>query len=491
MRGARLVGREGVWDVRISRGVIRDIDAHIRAEHGEETLDLAGRWLIPGLWDAHVHLMQWAQVARRFDVSPAASAAEAAELVRRYVAEHPERDGVLVGFGYRAATWPDQPSTEMLDEAAPGRAVVLVSGDLHSGWFSTPALHAFERQPDPSGLVREEDFLTVASALDGGTDTQRDAWVHEAAAEAAALGVVGVVDFESDDPRRWTTRMTAAAAADRPEGWAPYPLRVRAAVWPDQLQDVLGAGLRGRSALGDAVDGRGHPMARLATLKVLSDGALNTRTAYCHDPYPGGGFGGLNYQLAELVELMNRALDADLSCSIHAIGDAAAEQALRAFEATGATGSIEHAQLLTWEDIPRMAASGITASVQPAHLLDDRDVADVLWPGRGDRAFPLASLVAAGVPLIFGSDAPVSPLDPWLQISAAVTRTGDERAAWGPEQRLGGEVALAAATGRGVRPRVGGRADLAILDVDPLAAPPGTRVAGTLIAGEWTHRAMD
>lgn len=61
----------------------------------------------------------------------------------------------------------------------------------------------------------------------------------------------------------------------------------------------------------------------------------------------------------------------------------------------------------------------------------------------------------------------------------------------GPEQRLGGEVALAAATGRGVRPRVGGRADLAILDVDPLAAPPGTRVAGTLIAGEWTHLAMD
>ena len=102
--------------------------------------------------------------------------------------------------------------------------------------------------------------------------------------------------------------------------------------------------------------------------------------------------------------------------------------------------------------------------------MDDRDVADRYWAGRTDRAFMLAELAAAGVELALGSDAPVAPLDPWIAISAAVGRSRDGREPWHPEQAIEGGAALAASTGgRGTLPTEGGRADLAVVEIDPLA----------------------
>ncbi len=106
-----------------------------------------------------------------------------------------------------------------------------------------------------------------------------------------------------------------------------------------------------------------------------------------------------------------------LTVAIHAIGDAAADQALSAFEATGARGSIEHAQLIRREDAKRMAAAGMIASVQPAHLLDDRDLTERLWPDKCERCFALRWLLDEGVTLAMGSDAPVAALDPWLAMA--------------------------------------------------------------------------
>ena len=118
----------------------------------------------------------------------------------------------------------------------------------------------------------------------------------------------------------------------------------------------------------------------------------------------------------------------------------------------------------------RFGPLGVTASVQPAHALDDRDAADANWAGRTDRAFPLRSLLTAGATLALGSDAPVAPLEPWTAMSAATTRAGgDGRAPWHPEQTLTRQEALAASTrGRGTD-RVGDPADLVVLDGDPLA----------------------
>src|SRR5690606_28784259 len=152
----------------------------------------------------------------------------------------------------------------------------------------------------------------------------------------------------------------------------------------------------------------------------------------------------------ELTELLRYAHAKGIRAAVHAIGDRANTLALDAFEASGARGSIEHAQLLLDDDVERMARLELVASVQPEHLLDDRDVADHHWAGRTAGAFAFGSLARAGVRMAFGSDAPVAPLDPWSAIAAALHRTRDEREAWHPEQRISLDTALASS----VRSRV-------------------------------------
>ncbi|GAA1721366.1 amidohydrolase family protein [Isoptericola hypogeus] len=468
-----------------------------------DVVDLDGRTVVPGLWDAHTHLTQWALVRHRLDVSWATSAAHAADLVRDRLdhAAPPAGGQPLVGYGFRWATWPDEPTAALLDAVAGDVPVVLLSGDLHSAWASTAGLRFLGLDPHPTGLLREEEWMPASPRIVTVDDDVADALVADAARAAAGRGVVGVVDFEvADNLTAWRRRLAA--------GWDG--LRVRAGVWEQHLDAVLDAGLRDGDRLGDQAGD--HPLVTQGPLKVISDGSLNTLTAYCFDPYAGVGgpdaHGVLNVATDHLVPLMAGAHDAGLRCAIHAIGDRANALALDAFEASGARGSVEHAQLLRPADVARFAALGVTASVQPEHAMDDRDVAEELWPGRTARAFPLAELRAAGVRLALGSDAPVAPLDPWVAIASAVTRSRDGREPWHPEQRIDVRAALEASVdGRPLRLAVGGPADLAILDADPLAAGAPSDagehdavehaaalrtmpVSGTLVAGRWTHRAL-
>jgi hypothetical protein len=185
-----------------------------------------------------------------------------------------------------------------------------------------------------------------------------------------------------------------------------------------------------------------------------------------------------------------------LDVAVHAIGDAAVREALGAYEETGAVGSIEHAQLMSREDSRTMARLGIRASVQPAHLLDDRDLTESFWPDRTDRCFALRWLHDDGVDVVFGSDAPVSPLDPWDAMAAAVHRSADDREPWHPEQALSVHEALAASTDGLGTVAVGHPADLALLDADPLPGGSSSEqakalramtVAATWVGGRLAH----
>ncbi|WP_019135223.1 amidohydrolase [Cellulomonas massiliensis] len=482
LRRVRRAGDRGLSDVLVRDGRIAALGpAGSVAAQDAEPVDLDGRVVLPGLWDQHTHLTQWALARARLDVSDAASAAEAAAQVReRLRAGVPAGGAPLVGQGFRDALWPDEPTVALLDEAAGDVPVVLVSGDLHCAWASSSGLRLLGVRPDDvPGLLREDDWMPRMGLLDEG-DAVADAAVAAGLAHVATLGVVGVVDLEiADNVAVWRRRAAAGAP----------PVRVRAGVWEQFLDAVLTEGLR----TGDAL----APGVTQGPFKVVTDGSLNTRTAYCHDPYPGtSGRGVLTVPPERLVPVMRRATDAGLTCAIHAIGDAANTHALDAFAATGARGSVEHAQLLTAADVERFAALGVTASVQPEHAMDDRDVADHHWAGRTGRAFPLASLHAAGVRLTLGSDAPVAPLDPWAAVDAAVLRSRDGREPWHPEQRLDLDAALAASVdGEPLGLRVGGPADLVVLDEAPAqrlaraGTLRGTTAAGTLVAGRWTHRA--
>ena len=474
-----------VLDLATGESVLRDLwvrDGRLERLPTEDAdeIDLDGRFVLPGLWDAHVHMTQWAMHSRRLDLSSARSAAQAADLVATALRTHPSTEPLL-GAGFRDALWPDEPTAHLLDAVTGPHPVVLVSVDLHSVWANTAGL-AHYGVHHPTGHLVEHDAFAFQTRLAEVSVEVIDGWVADAARDAASRGVVGVVDYEMAwNPEAWRRRI--ASGLDT--------LRVKAATYPLELDRAIGEGLHTGRELDDS------GLLTMGPLKIIADGSLTARTAWCHSPYPipgvNGPQGSPNYEWAELVDLVGRAEHGGLDCAIHAIGDRTAAMALDAFSVTGARGSIEHAQLLTPEDRGRMAALGLTASVQPAHLLDDRGAADTLWAGRTAGAFAYASLRDAGVPLVFGSDAPVAPLNPWLAVRAAVTRTGDDREPWHPEQRLSMSDSLAASTG-GVRALVpGAPADLIALDVNPFDIDPERlseiRTSVTMVAGHVTHRA--
>lgn len=484
LTGARIPGRSGAVDVRLDGGTIASISPAGAAEPATDArrVDLDGRWVIPGLYDRHVHFSQWAMVSRRLDLAGADSAAAAAALVAASVDRgEPE----VVGFGYRDGLWADAPSRAILDEISGDVPVVLVSADLHSCWLNSSAARRYGvgDVAGESGMLREDDCFRLVRQLDDVADDVLDGWVADAAGQAAARGVVGVTDYEMrwnrDD---WTRRVAGGIRS----------LRVSFGVYTQHLDRAIDEGLR----TGDAVPGA-DGLVTVGGFKVITDGSLNTRTAWCFDPYPGRGHSehanGLStVPYDELVALMRRADAAGITPAVHAIGDQANARVLDAFAAVGCSGSIEHAQLLRHEDVARFAALGVIASVQPEHAMDDRDVAERYWAGRTDRAFMLAELAAAGVELALGSDAPVAPLDPWIAISAAVGRTRDGREPWHPEQAIEARAALAASTGgRGAEVRAGAPADLAVVELDPFAASVDELrrmpVALTLLGGHITH----
>lgn len=439
---------------------------HIEPEPGDRLIDGDGRWVIPGLWDQHVHFTQWAQTFTRLDVSGTTDPGAAVELVRAHLGS--VRSGHwLFGFGFRLTDWSRQPTVAELDAATGDRPVVLTSGDAHTGWLNSAALRALDAPPVEGPLTEVPWFELMARVVERNAQQDGEVAVRNAVAGAAARGVVGVADFEFATPlHAWPERIASGADA----------LWVRSAVYPDHLDAVIDSGLQTGAPL--TPDG----LVTLGPLKIISDGSLNTRTAFCHAPYAGGtGHGVQNHDRAELTELLRRATSHGLRAAVHAIGDAAAHEALAAFAASGAAGSIEHAQLMTSQDIATMASMELIASVQPGHLLDDRDVTAHLWPDRTDRCFALRSMLDAGVRVRFGSDAPVAPLDPWHTMAAAVHRSADAREPWNPAESVTPAEALAASVDGASTVRVGQRADLVVLDRDPLEATGDSAAAAALL----------
>lgn len=479
IRNARPLGGHDPIDLIVEHGVITGIlPAGIEAT-SDDDLDVQGRFIMPGLWDEHVHLSQWAQHRRRIDLSTAESAAEAAAIVRSAINQGAVTDTVVVGGGFRDGLWPDAPTIALLDAIAPDRPIVLISADVHCVWLNSAALVRFgvdaSLADECDGVVREDAAFAITAQLDSAGTDELDRWVDEAAREAASRGVVGVVDLEMrwnhDD---WIRRVGAGFDA----------LRVEFGVYPQHLDRAIELGLRS----GQAING----LVSVGPFKVITDGSLNTRTAYCCDPYPdapAGSYGILNVPPCELHPLLVRASDAGFEPAVHAIGDAANRLALNVFAKLARGGRIEHAQLVHNSDFARFAALGVTASVQPEHAVDDRDVAERYWPGRTQRAFALRSLLDAGAHIVLGSDAPVAALDPWVAIAAATTRTRDGRPAFHPEQSITVVEALAASTRTLVS--VGQPADLVALDTDPLTADLSALrtmpVAATLLGGRVTH----
>ncbi|MET0134749.1 MAG: amidohydrolase family protein [Kibdelosporangium sp.] len=459
-------------DVSVAGNRVAAIAADL-PKSGAAVIDGRGGTLLPGLVDAHVHATQWASSRRRIPLGQADSAVRAVDLLIRGMAAG--RDEIVTGHGFRDGTWPDKPHKDLLERALPGVPVALFSNDLHTLWLSPAALRLIGRE-HPTGVLVENDCYAATAQLPSATDE----WVLDATDAAAARGVTEIVDYEyADTVADWLRRLALR----------PFGVRVSAVVARTLLDTAVARGHR----TGDVLPETGG-MLKVGPYKLFVDGSLNTRTAYCHEPYPGQATrGSLELPLGELVELMEKASRNGLTPAVHAIGDHANTIALDAFAEVGCAGRIEHAQLVHPDDLARFAALGVVAGVQPAHQPDDRDVADRHWTGRTGNAFPYGALLAAGATLEIGSDAPVAPLDPWDGIASAVTRTDDDRPAWHPEQAIPLAVALAAASQGRTSVRVGDIADLMVVSEDPSTVSPADLreipVTATLVAGRQTHAA--
>lgn len=469
--------RGSVVDLRVRDGRIAEIAPGLAAGRAE-VVDLDGRVVLRGLWDEHVHVTQAALAAQWIPLGGTPSAADAlarmAAALPRLLDEWPDPDVPFVGIGFQDGLWSDAPTQEAIDALDGARALVLISHDTHAMWVNSVAARRFGVQPSEDGFLREEPAFVVGREVNRLAEARSAAAVRALAARAVRRGVVGIVDLEMTwNPDVWLERTAG--------GWNGP--RVEAGVYPPDLERAAALAIRTGSVLG--ADG----LLTIGPLKTLIDGALNTRTAFCAQPYPDGGNGLRTMSEADLTALLERARETGFLPAVHAIGDAAVTIALDAFAAAGTGGRIEHAQLVGDADLPRFAALGVTASVQPAHLLDDREVASQHWAGRTDRAFPFRSLLDAGAALAFGSDAPVAPLDPWRTLRAAVDRSLPGEQPWHPEQRIPLAAALDASTRGRSLPVVGDPADLIALD-RPVAALDADSVAMTLIAGRFAHRAL-
>ncbi|MDO4411752.1 amidohydrolase [Cutibacterium sp.] len=450
------------------------------------SIDLEGRILMPGLWDEHVHTGQWALASRKFLVSQTAGYQEVLKEVAAHVQRRMDSDEpVLQGFGFRSSMWGSDPDAAQLDAVTGNRAVVLVSADLHSVWCNTAAMHELGIQGN--GLFREQASFDIQTQLSHVDPHVLDGWVGSCAGAAARLGIIGIRDMEFD---------TTVETWLRREADGRCPVRVEVSVYPERLEEAIAQGLAtGQSPI---THKPGPSRVSMGPLKVIVDGSMSTRSAWCMDSYPAGGgpdgAGVDSITPEDLVDLMMRAKTANLQCAAHAIGDRAVREVLDAFHATGITGSVEHAQVLTDSDLPRFAQLGVRASVQPLHMVDDRDAIDVMWADRADRCFRFADMVKSGITLAMGSDAPVSPIDPWAAIRVAVERTGDHRPGWHLRQALTISQALLSSTRHVAKVVEDGPSDVIAVDRNPFDLS-GEKLAKmtsdlTIVGGEVTASAM-
>ncbi|MFJ6720599.1 MULTISPECIES: amidohydrolase [unclassified Streptomyces] len=409
------------------------------AQGVDEVVHLDGALVTPAFTDAHVHTTSTGLALTGLDLSAAHSLPEALALVRAYAARRPA-DRVLLGHGWDAARWPERraPHRAELDEAAGGRPLYLSRVDVHSAVVTTalldlvPGVHRAGDEP----LTGDAHHAVRRAALDAVTPAQRAEAQRAALDRAASLGIGSVHECggpEISSPEDFTALLDLAAHHGGPRVFG---------YWADR--DIERAAELG--AVGAAGD-------------LFVDGALGSHTACLHAPYSDATHTGTGYlDSRDVAAHVVACTEAGLQAGFHAIGDAAITAVVEGLRAAAekvglarvraARHRVEHAEMMTPATIAAFAELGLTASVQPAFDAawggEDGMYADRLGAARARTLNPFAALLKAGVPLAFGSDAPVTPLDPWGTVrAAAFHRT--------PEHRISVRAAFAAHTRGGWR----------------------------------------
>jgi predicted amidohydrolase YtcJ len=474
----------------------------------EHVVDGQGRTLLPGLIDAHGHVMDLGMAAMTLQLTGTSSIADLQQRLRAYAAGHPG-NAWIIGFGWNQELWPDKrfPTAADLDSIVPDRPVVLERVDGHAVLANSAAMRAAGvtagTQSPAGGRIENGLFVDNArslidDAVPAPTAQQRDAAFEKAQEILLGFGVTGVGSM-STSLDGWNTFRRAGEGGRLQVRLMSYLLRIEPLkVIPHPTDWLYGDRLR---AVG---------------VKFFADGALGSRGAWLKEPYSDkpGTTGLPRHSDAELLSLADQAAAAGFQVAIHAIGDAANAQAISTYEqlAKKYPGDrrwrIEHFQIADPADIPRLAPAGIIASMQPTHQTSDRLMAEKrLGPSRLAGAYAWQTVLRSGARLAFGSDFPVESPNPFPGLAAAVSRQdmeGRPPGGWIPSERLNFAQALDAFT-RGAayagfaEQKIGSLdagkwADFIIVDRDPAKvdarALARTQVLETWIAGKKVWERM-
>ena len=389
---------------------------------GAEVEDLGGGFVAPGFVDSHIHVTATGLLLSGLDLRPATSRAQCIQMVAEYAAAHPGRP--VWGHGWDESSWPENtpPSTGDLDAFLGERPAYLARVDVHSALASSGLRRLVAELPaaagfSPDGPLVGDAHHLVRAAARGLLTAEQLAEARTAALQAAAaVGIVAVHECAGpeigglDDWRRLRDVDHGVEVIGYWGEAVATPAQARA------LVDETGA----RGLAGD----------------LFVDGALGSHTAWLHEPYNDApDRSGTCYLQPEVIETHVRACTAaTVTAGFHVIGDAAVSAVVAAFERVVADLGVaavarcghrlEHVEMVTGDQAAKLGAWGVIASVQPSF--------DALWGGpdgmytrrlgaeRGGQLNPLALLASQGVPLALGSDAPVTGLDPWVSVRAAV-----------------------------------------------------------------------
>ncbi|MBN9613247.1 MAG: amidohydrolase, partial [Actinobacteria bacterium] len=432
--------------------------------------DAAGRSVIPGMTDAHVHLVESGIELARCDLSSSRSRSHAAELIAAYCANHPD-EGWIVGRG-----WSLDHFTEVgtmlaeLDRLTGDRPAYLSNKDGHSAWVNSAALRLagidaatpdpaggrIDRHADgsPLGLLHEGAMLLVAELIPPLDDETRFAGLLAGQRHFFSLGITGwqeaiVGDFvpTTDIERCYRRAVDEGALLGQMTGnlWVPRSDPAGA------IDDLIAR----RAAFA------GEDRIRMSGAKIMYDGVCETLTAAVSIPYldaadPSNR--GITFfdpeELAPVVRELDRA---GFDLHAHVIGDRAIDEFLSMLEAAQAVNprwerrhQLAHLQVLRPDLVDRMAAAGVIANVQPYWAQADAQMVDMtlpfLAPGLHELQYPFRSFERAGIPLAFGSDWPVTTPNPFSWVHVAVNRSypGDSSTPFLPHEALSLRSALLA-----------------------------------------------
>jgi len=393
---------------------------------GFERWDCGNMLVLPGFIDSHLHLEALAQTLEDLDLRDCVSLQEVLSKVAKFAEKLPQ-GAWITGGRWNKNNWEKKvfPTKRALDSVTKEHPAMLWSKDGHALWLNSLALqilHIDRETPDPPGgkILKEEDGEPSGILLENAADIYGGKFAHpeskgsdlkRATRYLLERGITGVNWFleKGEEPFSLFSRLDA------------LDLEIDLTIWfpGESLESVLKSRLK---------SGDGSQRVKLGGIKLFADGALGSQSAFMLEPYEGLSNSGIEVTpRRELEEIIRVLAPREVAVSVHAIGDAAVRNSTLAFFPFRDLNSklrnrVEHVQLIQPQDRKTFSESGLLASVQPIHAISDREMACRLWGERVKYSYPYRSLLDLGIPVAFGSDAPVEEPSPLQGIYAACTR---------------------------------------------------------------------